>query len=125
MKQGHVPFPTRGRRNLLREWILCDREGITDSSAWEQVSGGAARYEEASRLYVEDVHAVVPDCQRAGANEVTVVDCPSAGGFYSFRGLIPEKLGRGARYVRGAPYVRYTEPQEQGGHDAPLAAFHC
>lgn len=108
----------------MRVLILCDMEGITGISVWEQVSGGAALYEEGRRLYTEDVNAVVRGCQRAGAEHITVIDCHGAGGFYSFKSLIPEKLERGARYVLGAPYLRYTEPLEQGCDVAMLVGFH-
>lgn len=109
----------------MRVLILCDMEGITGISVWEQVSGGAALYEEGRRLYTADVNAVVRGCARAGAEQITVVDCHGAGGFYSFKSLIPEKLEQGARYALGVPYLRYKEFLEQGCDAALFVGFHA
>lgn len=108
----------------MRVLILCDMEGISGITVWEQVTGGSALYEEGRRLYTADVNAVVRGCKRAGAKQITVVDWHGAGGFYSFKSLIPEKLERGARYVLGAPYLRYTEPLEHGCDVALFVGFH-
>ena len=109
----------------MRVLIVSDMEGITGISVWEQVNGGAPLYEEGRRLYTADVNAVVRGCKRAGAQQVTVIDWHGAGGFYSFKSLIPEKLERGARYVLGAPYLRYVEPLEQGCDAALFVGFHA
>lgn len=109
----------------MRVMVFCDMEGITGISVWEQVNGGAPLYEEGRRLYTADVNAVVRGCKRAGAEQITVVDCHGAGGCFSFKSLIPEQLERGARYVLGATYLRYTEPLEQGCDAALFVGFHA
>lgn len=108
----------------MRVLVICDMEGISGITVWEQVTGGSALYEEGRRLYTADVNAVVRGCKRAGAEHITVVDWHGAGGCYSFKSLIPERLERGARYVLGATYMRYTEPLKQGCDAVLFVGFH-
>lgn len=89
-------------------------EGVACIENWSQVNGGAALYEEGRVLYTEEVNAAVRGCKRAGVDEIIVLDCHGAGGAYSFRSLIPERLEPGAHYVFGHPWARYVAPFEQG-----------
>ncbi|MBV9280307.1 MAG: M55 family metallopeptidase, partial [Chloroflexi bacterium] len=65
-------------------------------------------------LFTEEMNAAVRGAKRAGATEIVAVDCHGAGGGWSFKSLIPERLERGARWVFGYPWARYVAPLEQG-----------
>lgn len=98
----------------MRVVIFCDMEGISCIETWEQVTGGTALYEECRKLYTDEMNAAVRGTRAAGANEVVVVDCHGAGGAYSFKSFVPERLESGAEYVFGYPWARYITPFEQG-----------
>jgi D-amino peptidase len=71
-------------------------------------------YEEGRVLFTEEMNAAVRGAKRAGATEIIAVDCHGAGGGWSFKSLIPERLERGAEWVFGYPWARYVEPLQQG-----------
>jgi D-amino peptidase len=96
----------------MRVMLWCDMEGVAGISVWEHVNGGAALYEEGRRLYTAEVNAAVRGCKRAGATDVTVIDGHGAGGPWSFKSLIPERLESGARYVLGYSWARHIAPLE-------------
>src|SRR5438034_3398821 len=98
----------------MRIIIFCDMEGVSCIETWEQVSGGTALYEECRKLYTGEMNAAVRGARAAGASEVVVVDCHGAGGAYSFKSFVPERLESGAEYVFGYPWARYIEPFERG-----------
>jgi D-amino peptidase len=98
----------------MRVMLWCDMEGVAGISVWEQVNGGAALYEEGRRLYTEEVNAAVRGCRQAGATEIVVIDGHGAGGPWSFKSLIPERLEAGAQYVLGYTWARHIEPLEKG-----------
>ena len=98
----------------MRVVIFCDMEGISCIETWEQVSAGTAFYEECRKLYTDEMNAAVRGARAAGAREVVVVDCHGAGGAYSFKSFVPERLESGAVSVFGYPWARYIEPFERG-----------
>jgi D-amino peptidase len=98
----------------MRIVIFCDMEGVSCIETWEQVTGGTALYEECRKLYTDEMNAAVRGARAAGASEVVVVDCHGAGGAYSFKSFVPERLESGAEYVFGYPWARYITPFEQG-----------
>lgn len=98
----------------MRVVIFCDMEGIACIEHWEQVTGGTRLYEECRKLYTDEANAAVRGARAAGATEVIVVDCHGAGGPYSFRSFVPERLESGADYVLGYPWGRYIEAYKQG-----------
>lgn len=98
----------------MRVVIFCDMEGISCIETWEQVTAGTAFYEESRKLYTDEMNAAVRGARAAGAHEVIVVDCHGAGGAYSFKSFVPERLESGAEYVFGYPWARYIAPFEQG-----------
>jgi D-amino peptidase len=108
----------------MRVVIWCDMEGVAGISVWEQVTGGAALYEEGRRLYTAEVNAAVRGCKRAGVSEIVVVDGHGAGGAWSFKSLIPEQLESGAQYVLGHTWLRYQQPLEEGCDAALLVGTH-
>src|SRR5690349_4715390 len=100
-------------------------EGMAGITVWEQVSGGAARYEEGRRLLTAEVNAAVRGARAAGATEIVVLDCHGAGGAYTYKSFIPDQLERGAEYVSGYPWARYTLPLEEGCDAALFVGFHA
>jgi D-aminopeptidase len=59
---------------LVRVHIVSDMEGVCGVTRWEQTAGGAPMYEEARRLYTEEINAAVRGTLAAGATEVVVMD---------------------------------------------------
>ena len=109
----------------MRVLIWVDMEGIAGIETWEQVGGGKPQYEEGRRLMTAEVNAAVRGAKQAGADDIVVIDCHGAGGSYSFKSLIPERLERGASYVLGHPWCRYVAPLEQGCDAALLVGAHA
>jgi len=109
----------------MRVMIWVDMEGIAGIETWEQVKGGSPQYEEGRRLMTGEVNAAVRGAKLAGADEIIVVDCHGAGGSYSFKSLIPERLESGASYVLGHAWLRYVEPLQQGCDAALLVGAHA
>ncbi|HLZ60586.1 MAG TPA: M55 family metallopeptidase [Ktedonosporobacter sp.] len=109
----------------MRVIIWCDMEGIAGIEAWEQVMGGSPLYEEGRRLFTGEVSAAVRGAKAGGATEIIVVDCHGAGGAWSFKSLIPERLESGAEYVFGYPWARYITPLEDGCDAALFVGAHA
>jgi len=94
--------------------IFCDMEGISCIETWDQVSAGKPFYEECRKLYTDEMNAAVRGARAAGAREIEVVDCHGAGGAYSFKSFLPDRLEAGAQYIFGYPWARYITPFEEG-----------
>ena len=103
----------------MRVVIFCAMEGVACIEDWEQVSAGKPLYEECRKLSTDEMNAAVRGSRRAGATEVIAVDCHGAGGGWSFKSMVPERLDSGAEWVLGYPWARYVEPL-QAGCDAVL-----
>ena len=53
----------------MRVLIMSDMEGVSGIVVWDQVSGGAAMFEEGRQLYTEEINAAVrgaKSCWRDG-----------------------------------------------------------
>lgn len=98
----------------MRVMIWGDMEGIACIEAWEQTTGGHPMYEECRILFTEEMNAAVRGAKRAGATDIIAIDCHGAGGPYSFKSLVPERLERGAQWVFGHPWARYIAPLQEG-----------
>jgi D-amino peptidase len=109
----------------MRVMIWGDMEGVACIEVWEQVNGGAPLYEEGRMLFTEEMNAAVRGAKRAGAEEIVVVDCHGAGGAWSFKSLVPERLESGAEWVFGYPWARYIEPLQQGVDAMILVGAHA
>src|SRR5260370_35343551 len=96
----------------MRVVIFCDMEGISCNETWEQVSAGKPFYEESRKLYTDEMNAAVRGARAAGASDISVVDCHGAGGAYSFKSFLPDRLESGAQYVFGYPWARYIRSEE-------------
>jgi D-amino peptidase len=109
----------------MRVLIMCDMEGVSGIVVWEQVNGGAPMYEEARRLYTEEINAAVRGARAAGAKEIVVVDCHGAGGGWQFNSIVPELLDPDCDWVAHHTWSRYTELLEQGCDACLLVGMHA
>lgn len=109
----------------MRVLIMTDMEGVSGIVVWEQVKGGDPMYEEARRLYTEEINAAVRGAKSAGANEIVVVDCHGAGGGWTFNSLVPELLDPDCDWVAHHTWSRYTELLEQGCDACLLVGMHA
>lgn len=98
----------------MRVVFWCDMEGVAGITAWEQVDAEKPMYQEGRLMYTHEINAAVRGAKKAGAKEIIVVDGHGAGGGYTFKSLIPEKLERGAEYVFGHRWGCYIEPLKSG-----------
>lgn len=109
----------------MRVLIMTDMEGVSGIVVWEQVNGGAPMYEEARKLYTEEINAAVRGARAAGAREIVVVDCHGAGGGWTFNSLIPEQIDPDCDWVAHHSWSRYTELLEQGCDAVLLVGMHA
>lgn len=109
----------------MRVMIWGDMEGVACIEVWEQVMGGNPMYEECRVLFTEEMNAAVRGAKRAGADEIIVLDCHGAGGGWSYKSLVPERLESGAQWVFGHPWARFVGPLEQGVDAIMLVGAHA
>ena len=98
----------------MRVVLICDMEGISCITRWDQVDAAAPQYAEGRKLYTGDVNAAVRGAKRAGAKQIIVVDSHGAGADHSFNSLVKENLEPGAQYVFGHRYGCYVDPLREG-----------
>jgi len=104
---------------------MTDMEGVSGIVVWEQVNGGEPMYEEARRLYTEEINAAVRGAKAGGAKEIVVVDCHGAGKGWQFNSLVPELLDPDCDWVAHHTWSRYTELLEQGCDACLLVGMHA
>jgi D-amino peptidase len=109
----------------MRVLIMTDMEGVSGIVVWDQVNGGAPMYEEARKLYTEEINSAVRGAKAAGATEIVVVDCHGAGSGWTFNSLVPELLDPACEWVAHHPWSRYTELLEQGCDAALFVGMHA
>ncbi|MEO6458127.1 MAG: M55 family metallopeptidase [Chloroflexia bacterium] len=109
----------------MRVLIMTDMEGVSGIVVWEQVNGGEPMYEEARRLYTEEINAAVRGAKAGGAKEIVVVDCHGAGKGWQFNSLVPELLDPDCDWVAHHTWSRYTELLEQGCDVCLLVGMHA
>jgi D-amino peptidase len=109
----------------VRVMIWGDMEGVACIESWDQVNGGAPLYQEGRVLFTEEMNAAVRGAHQAGATEIIAVDCHGAGGGWSFKSLIPERLDAAAEWVFGHPWARYIEPLTLGIDAVLLVGAHA
>ncbi len=83
----------------MKIYIMTDLEGVSGIVTFEQTRDKDKNphlYQEARRLLMEDVNAVVEGCLEGGADEVVVLD--GHGGGFNF---IPSEMHPGATYITG------------------------
>ena len=100
-------------------------EGVCGITRWEQAAGGAPLYDEARRLYTEEINAAVRGARAAGADEVVVMDHHGAGREWSFNSLVPELLDPGCDFVVQQRWTEYSGFLEQGCDACLLVGMHA
>ena len=109
----------------MRVHIISDLEGVSGVVRWEQVQGGAPLFDEARRLYTEEINAAVRGARAAGATEVVVMDHHGAGREWSFNSLVPELLDPGCDFVVQQRWTEYTGFLEAGCDACLLVGMHA
>src|SRR6478735_11419390 len=109
----------------MRVLIMSDMEGVAGIVKWAQVNGGAPMFEEARRLYTEEINAAVRGAKTAGATEIVVMDCHGAGKEWSFNSLVPELLEPDCEFVVQENWTEYTAFLEEGCDAALLVGMHA
>ena len=92
----------------MRVHVISDMEGVAGIVRPEQVTGGDPMYEEARRLYTEEINAAVRGAGAAGATEIVVMDCHGAGNGWDFNSLVPDLLDPACEYVVQERWTEYT-----------------
>jgi D-amino peptidase len=82
-------------------------------------------YEEARRLYTEEINAAVRGARAAGATEVVVMDHHGAGREWSFNSLVPDLLDPGCDFVVQERWTEYTGFLEAGCDACLLVGMHA
>lgn len=109
----------------MRIFVVSDMEGVSGVVKWEQVDGGEPLYEEARKLYTEEINAAVRGAKAAGATEIVVMDCHGAGKGWTFNSLVPELLDPDCEWVVQNEWTEYTDVLEQGCDAALFVAMHA
>jgi len=109
----------------VRVHIISDLEGVAGITRWEQVQGGAPMFDEARRLYTEEINAAVRGAQAAGATEIVVMDHHGAGREWSFNSLVPDLLHPSCDFVVQQRWTEYTAFLEQGCDACLLVGMHA
>jgi D-amino peptidase len=109
----------------VRVHIISDLEGIAGIVHTDQIGGGKPMFEEARRLYTEEMNAAVRGAKAGGATEIVVMDCHGAGGGFSFNSLIPEDLDPDCEFVVQDEWTGYTGFLESGCDAALFVGMHA
>jgi D-amino peptidase len=109
----------------MKVHVISDMEGVCGITRWEQTSGGAPMYEEARRLYTEEINAAVRGARAAGATDVVVMDHHGAGREWSFNSLVPDLLDPGCEFVVQQSWTEYSGFLEAGCDACLLVGMHA
>ena len=109
----------------MRVHIISDIEGVSGIAKPEQVAGGEPLFEEARRLYTEEINAAIRGARAAGATEIVVMDCHGAGKGWTFNSLVADLLDPGCEWGVQDDWTEYTEFLEQGCDAALFIGMHA
>ena len=109
----------------MRVHVISDLEGVSGIVKGPQTAGGEPLYEEARKLYTEEINAAVRGAKSAGATEIVVMDCHGAGREWSFNSLVPELLDPDCEFVVQDNWTEYTAFLEEGCDAALLVGMHA
>jgi D-amino peptidase len=109
----------------MRVFIVSDLEGVSGIVKGRQTAGGAPLYEEARKLYTEEINAAVRGAKAGGGTEIVVMDCHGAGEEWSFNSLVPDLLDEACDYVVQDEWTEYTEFLEAGVDAALFVGMHA
>jgi D-amino peptidase len=105
--------------------IISDMEGVGGIVRAEQTLGGHEMYDEARKLYTEEINAAVRGAKAAGAKEIVVMDHHGAGKGWSFNSLVPDMLDPACEFVVQSTWTQYTEFLEEGCDACLLVGMHA
>jgi D-amino peptidase len=91
----------------MKVFISADIEGVTGASHWDEATKGEQDYTDFREQMTSEVNAACEGALEAGAREIWVKDAHASG-----RNLIPAKLPREARLVRGWSGHPFSMAQE-------------
>ena len=104
---------------------MSDIEGVAGIVKWGQAGGESPLYQEARKLYTEEINAAVRGAKAAGATEIVVMDCHGAGGDYTFNSLLPAELDPDCEFVVQNEWTEYTELLSSGCDAALFVGMHA
>ena len=111
----------------MKVFIVSDIEGCAGVIKGDQTgpNGDMTLYQEARKLYTEEINAAVRGAKAAGGTEIVVMDCHGAGEGYTFNSLIAEDLDPDCEFVVQDEWTEYTEFLEQGVDAALFVGMHA
>jgi D-amino peptidase len=109
----------------VRVHIISDMEGVAGIVKGQQTTGGDPMYDEARKLYTEEINATIRGAKAAGATEIVVMDHHGAGGGWSFNSLVPDLLDEACDYVVQREWTEYTGFLEAGVDACLLVGMHA
>ena len=109
----------------VRVHVISDLEGVSGVVKGGQTAGGEPMYEEARKLYTEEINAAVRGAKTTGATEIVVMDCHGAGKEWSFNSLVPDLLDPACEFVVQEDWTEYTAFLEEGCDAALLVGMHA
>jgi D-amino peptidase len=109
----------------MRVHIISDMEGVAGIVRLEQIVGGEPLYDEARKLYTEEINAAVRGAKAAGAKEIVVMDHHGAGKGWDFNSFVPDVLDPACEYVVQSSWTQYTEFLEEGCDACLLVGMHA
>ncbi len=109
----------------MRVHIISDIEGVAGIVRWGQTGGDLPLYQEARKLYTEEINAAVRGAKSGGATEIVVMDCHGAGGNYDFNSLLPAELDPDCEFVIQSEWTEYTAFLEEGCDAALFVGMHA
>ena len=109
----------------MKVFIISDIEGVAGVVKGEQTGAGEPLYEEARKLYTQEINAAVRGAKAAGGTEIVAMDCHGAGSGYTFNSLLPEELDPDCEFVVQDQWTEYTEFLEQGVDAALFVGMHA
>jgi len=109
----------------VRVHIISDIEGVAGIVNWGQTGGEDPLFQEARRLYTEEINAAIRGAKSAGAKEIVVMDCHGAGGHYDFNSLVAADLDPDCEFVVQREWTEYTAFLEEGCDAALFIGMHA
>ena len=109
----------------MKVHVISDIEGVSGVVKPEQGDGGESLFDEARRLYTEEINAAVRGAFAGGATEVVVMDCHGAGKGWTFNSLLPEALDPRCEWVVQNEWTEYTGFLEEGCDAALFIGMHA
>jgi D-amino peptidase len=109
----------------MKVHVISDIEGVAGVVKPEQGDGGEPLFDEARRLYTEEINAAVRGAFAGGATEVVVMDCHGAGKGWTFNSLLPELLHPDCEWVVQEEWTGYTGFLEEGCDAALFVGMHA